>query len=130
MLHHKLQDMRKKRNLTLQYVADRSGHPLSTVSRVFSGETASPGFIIVRDIVYAMEGSLDDLADAKAATPAPVPQPSTAPNPPSDPVAKENKTLRILLGCFLGLCCLLLLLIIVALVVDFLNRRLGFFWLD
>lgn len=128
MLHHKLQDMRKNRNLTLQQVADRSNHPLSTVSRVFSGETASPGFLLIRDIVYAMDGSLDDLADAKAAPPTPAPQ-TPAVQLDTSP-AKENKTLQVLLICVLSLCCLLLLLVIAALAYDFLNKRVGFFWLD
>lgn len=57
----KLKELKDKSNLTSQQIAELSGVPLSTVNRIFSGQTDNPSFITVSDMVRAMGGSLDDL---------------------------------------------------------------------
>lgn len=42
-------------------IAEKKRLSERTVSRIFSGETTAPGIDILRDIVYAMGGSLDDI---------------------------------------------------------------------
>ena len=47
--------------MTLQEISDASQIPLPTVKRIFSGQTDSPGFQTVCDLIRAMGGSLDTL---------------------------------------------------------------------
>lgn len=61
MLHHKLTALKEKTHLTNQQIADRSGVPLSSVTRMMSGQTDNPSYRHVADIVVAMGGSLDEL---------------------------------------------------------------------
>ena len=44
-------------------IAEATGIPESTIKRIFSGDTYAPGIDKLRDIVYAMGGSLDDILD-------------------------------------------------------------------
>lgn len=59
---NELTQLKKLRQMTAQEIADKSGVPLSTVSRVLSGTTDNPSFVTIRDIVKAMGGSLDAIA--------------------------------------------------------------------
>lgn len=65
MLCDELKALREKRKMTNQQISDASGVPLSSVNRVFSGQTDNPGFLLIRDIVVAMKGSLDEIAGIK-----------------------------------------------------------------
>ena len=65
MLCDDLKALREKRKMTNQQISDASGVPLSSVNRVFSGQTDNPGFLMIRDIVVAMKGSLDEIAGIK-----------------------------------------------------------------
>lgn len=65
MLCDELKSLREKRKMTNQQISDASGVPLSSVNRVFSGQTDNPGFLMIRDIVIALEGSLDEIAGIK-----------------------------------------------------------------
>lgn len=62
MLADDLKRLKEQKNLTTQQLADLSGLPASTISRILSGQTDSPGFQNVCDLVGAMGGSLDELA--------------------------------------------------------------------
>lgn len=62
MLCDRLQALKAKKNLSVKKIAELSGVPESTVSRILSGQTADPGFEAVKAIVIAMDGSLDELA--------------------------------------------------------------------
>ena len=59
MLAQKLNQLKEKRGLSNQQIADKSGVSLSTVQRIMSGQTASPSYQDVADIVVALGGSLD-----------------------------------------------------------------------
>ena len=59
MLAHRLTQLKEKSGLTNQQIADKSGVPLSTVTRIFNGQTDNPTYRNVADIVSALGGSLD-----------------------------------------------------------------------
>lgn len=61
MLHDQLKELKNRKNLTAQEIADRSGVPLSTVNKILSGQTDNPAFRAVCDMVKAMGGSVDEL---------------------------------------------------------------------
>lgn len=56
-----LKKMRIKAGMTLEQVSKQSGVPMSTISRISSGETKDPSFSTILAIVEAMGGNLSDL---------------------------------------------------------------------
>ena len=70
MLSAQLKELKDKRKLTNQQLADLSGVPLGTINRILSGQTDNPSFQTVCDIVMAMDGSLDELAGIREPEPA------------------------------------------------------------
>ena len=61
MIIKKLTELKASRKLTNQQIADLSGVPVSTVTRIFSGQTESPNLQTIADIVRALDGSVDEL---------------------------------------------------------------------
>ena len=59
----KLKDLRKTAGMSAKQIAEKTNMSERTISRIFSGETYAPGIDKLRDIVYAMGGSLDDILD-------------------------------------------------------------------
>ena len=59
----KLKELKKSSKMSSMQIAEATGIPESTVKRIFSGDTYAPGIDKLRDIVYAMGGSLDDILD-------------------------------------------------------------------
>ena len=68
-----LKSLKKKRSLTNAEVAELSGVPLSTVNRIFSGQTPNPQFDSVANIVIAMDGSLDEFVGLRSEADPPSP---------------------------------------------------------
>lgn len=68
MIRTQLREMKEQCGLSNKELADRSGVSLPTVNRIMSGETDSPGYQTVCDLVMAMGGSLDELAGIRPAT--------------------------------------------------------------
>ena len=62
MIGMQLKELKDKRKLTNQQLADLSGVPIGTINRILAGQTENPSFQTVYDMVVAMEGSLDELA--------------------------------------------------------------------
>lgn len=62
MLLAYLNELKKESKKSLQNIADGCDMPLSTVSRIFSGDTANPTFHSIVTIVNFLGGSLDELA--------------------------------------------------------------------
>lgn len=61
MILTKMQAMKDETKMTYQDIADKSGVPISTVKRIFSGRTPDPGVTTVIAIVEAMGGTADDI---------------------------------------------------------------------
>ena len=61
MIIKKLTELKTSRKLTNQQISDLSGVPLSTVTRIFGGQTESPNLQTIADIVKALDGSVDEL---------------------------------------------------------------------
>lgn len=61
MLMKKMQELKDETKMTYQDIADKSGVPLSTVKRIFSGQTPDPGYTSVLAIMEAMGGSDEDI---------------------------------------------------------------------
>lgn len=61
MILTKMQALKDETKMTYQDIADKSGVPLSTVKRIFSGRTPDPGVTTVIAIVEAMGGTVDDI---------------------------------------------------------------------
>lgn len=77
MLSDRMNEIKQKTGLTNSSWAERSGVPISTVSRILSGATENPGFQTVLDLISAAEVPLsavlpDGLVfpDSPASTPA------------------------------------------------------------
>ena len=77
MLSDRMNEIKQKTGLTNASWAERSGVPISTVSRILSGATENPGFQTVLDLISAAEVPLsavlpDGLVfpDSPASTPA------------------------------------------------------------
>ena len=61
MLIDRLQQRRKELNYTIKYIAQESKQPERTVTRIFSGETLSPGVDTLYAIATVLELTLDEL---------------------------------------------------------------------
>lgn len=61
MISDKLNDERKRRGLTNQQLAELSGVPLSTITRVLNGETKDPTITTLTAITTALGVSVDGL---------------------------------------------------------------------
>ena len=81
----KLKELKKSSKMSSTQIADATGIPESTVKRIFSGETYAPGIDKLRDIVYAMGGSLDDVLDESD---------FHLPTPLAEALKTENTTLQ------------------------------------
>ena len=62
-----LKELKKARGMTSQQIADATNIPVSTIKRIFAGETPDPYISTIHRIVTVLGGSLDEiLADTGA----------------------------------------------------------------
>lgn len=61
MLKEDLNELKDKRNMTLQDIADKSGVPLSTVKKIFNGNTRDPGYLSLKPILDVLQEDKDEL---------------------------------------------------------------------
>ena len=62
-----LKELKKARGMTSQQIADATNIPVSTIKRIFAGETPDPYISTIHRIVTVLDGSLDEiLADTGA----------------------------------------------------------------
>lgn len=61
MISDRLNEERKRRGLTNQQLAELSGVPLSTITRVLNGETKDPTITTLNAITTALGITLDDI---------------------------------------------------------------------
>ena len=81
----KLKDLKKRSGMSTKQIAEKADMSERTVTRIFSGETYAPGIDKLRDIVYAMGGSLDDILDESD---------FHLPTPLAEALKTENTTLQ------------------------------------
>lgn len=63
MICSRLVQLKERKNLSYQDIADASNIPLSTVKRIFSGKTDTLGFHMLYDLVIAMGGNMEEFLD-------------------------------------------------------------------
>lgn len=68
MFTNKLIALKAARNLTNQQISEMSNVPLSTVTRIFNGQTENPNIQTIVDIVKAMDGSMDEIMGLRTGT--------------------------------------------------------------
>lgn len=68
-MHNKLRKMKESAHMSTKELSKKSGVPEATISRILSGQTENPYFYNVRDIVVAMDGSVDDVIGNKIVSP-------------------------------------------------------------
>lgn len=122
MITRKLIALKTARNLTNQQIADLSGVPLSTVTRILSGQTENPNIQTIADIVGALDGSMDDILGLKT-TAQKEPQTHTELIELYKEIIRTKdkyiKALAIALACIVGV-------ILVLLACDLFNGGIGF----
>lgn len=126
MLLQKMQEMKDETKMTYQDIANKSGVPLSTVKRIFSGQTPDPGYTSVISIIEAMRGSDDDIKHSNTAQPNNlVPRQSVERlcSVYERSIADKNKLIKALLIIILSIMAVFIFL----LVWDFCNPNIGFF---
>lgn len=60
-MHLALAARKKELGISYEDLALRSGVPVDTLKKIFTGRVKAPGFESIRDITYAMDMSLSDL---------------------------------------------------------------------
>ena len=81
----KLKTLKKETGMSAKQIAEKTNMSERTITRIFSGETYAPGIDKLRDIVYAMGGSLDDVLDESD---------FHLPTPLAEALKTENSTLQ------------------------------------
>lgn len=81
----KLKTLKKETGMSAKQIAEKTNMSERTITRIFSGETYAPGIDKLRDIVYAMGGSLDDVLDESD---------FHLPTPLAEALKTENMTLQ------------------------------------
>ena len=126
MISTQLKELKDKRKLTNQQLAELSGVPVGTINRILSGQTDNPSFQTVCDIVMAMDGSLDELVG--------ISEPEKVPAKGKGPgreiielyqtiISGKDKWLRRLFVC----CCFLTLVLVAIVGYDLTHPTVGFF---
>jgi transcriptional regulator with XRE-family HTH domain len=57
----RLIELRNKSGLTYKQIAEKENIGEKTVSRVFSGEAKNPGVVLIRKIIHALGGTVNDI---------------------------------------------------------------------
>jgi transcriptional regulator with XRE-family HTH domain len=71
MLIERLKELQEAKGMTNKELAKAANIPESTVNRILNGQTDSPNFYSIRDMVIAMDGSLDYVGGIEHKDPAP-----------------------------------------------------------
>ena len=116
MILAKLQELKAQKKLTNQQIADLSGVPLSTVTRIFNGQTDNPNIQTVEDIVNAMGGSLDEITGIKQVGDKFAPDDNLI-QLYKDMIKTKDKYIRLLAGVLIGIVVILLIMLLLDLFV-------------
>lgn len=119
MIRVQLKEMKEKSGLTNKELSELSKVPLSTVSKIMSGQTDIPNFQTVCDLVKAMGGSLDTLAGIQHVDP-------PASNADIEMYIKLLKEKDCWLKRLFVICCALAIVLISVLIFDLISPTVGF----
>ncbi len=126
--------LKDKSGMTTKEIAEKSGVPESTITRIFSGKTPNPTIISVMDIIRAMGGKASDVFDDNA-------QVNTQPKVPQvvltdmekknleivelykGIIESKDKTIKLLTYVLLGLASIIIFLLLF----DLFNGGIGYF---
>lgn len=132
MLSDRMNEIKQKTGLTNASWAERSGVPISTVSRILSGATENPGFQTVLDLISAAEVPLSAVLPDGLVFPD-----SPASSPAAELLAEKDRRIAALERlaryrshiCYaLGIICLALVAVLAFLLAyDLCNPRVGWF---
>ena len=130
----RLRMLKDKSGMTTKEIAEKSGVPESTITRIFSGKTPNPTIISVMDIIRAMGGKASDVFDDNA-------QVNTQPKVPQvvltdmekknleivelykGIIESKDKTIKLLTYVLLGLASIIIFLLLF----DLFNGGIGYF---
>lgn len=118
MILAKLKELKAEKKLTNQQIADLSKVPLSTVTRIFNGQTDNPNIQTLEDIVNGMGVSIEEITGIKQV------QEKFSPDDNliqlyKDMLKTKDKYIKILSSVLIGiLVCLIILLFVDLLVHD------------
>ena len=134
MIIKKLSELKASKKMTNQQISDLSKVPLSTVNRIFSGQTENPNIQTIADIVGAMGGSLDELLGIQTPTQqeAQVQKETPVQKEPSNQaevielykeiIRSKDKAIKIMGGVLVGV----VAVILIVLIIDVLNGGSGY----
>lgn len=127
-LSEKLQELKSQRQMSIQAIADKSGIPIGTVKRIFSGKTTDPGYATVCCILAAMDTPSETAAElykdvATEAAGSPPATDSRLIDLYERTIETKDKWIRLLLI----LCLALISIFIFILIWDICNPHIGFF---
>ena len=129
MITRKLIALKTARNLSNQQISELSGVPLSTVTRILSGQTENPNIQTIADIVGALDGSMDDILGLRSPAQK-EPQSHTELielykdiiHNRDEVIRGKDKIIKIMGGLLIGF----VIILLIVLTIDLLNGGLGF----
>lgn len=121
MILAKLKELKAQKGMTNQQIADLSGVPLSTVTRVFNGQTDNPNIQTLEDIVKGMGVTLEDITGIKQVEEKFEPDDNLI-QLYKDIIRTKDKYIKFLAGALIAI----LICIIVLLCVDLLVHDIGY----
>lgn len=120
-LEHRLNKLKEEKGLTAKEIAEASGVPLTTVNRIFSGQTPDPCYSTVCKLLDVL-GASDDDKNALLVENSDVEHYNAMIALYERGLAQRNNWIRILAGLLFGI----IAVIIIVLVIDILNPNMGF----
>ena len=122
MILAKLKEIKAEKKLTNQQVADLSGVPLSTVTRIFNGQTDNPNIETIEDIAEGMGVSLGDITGIKQIEEKFSPDDNLI-QVYKDIIQNQRKYIRLLVGALITI----LIVILIMLFLDMFILDVGYF---
>lgn len=122
MITRKLIALKTARNLSNQQISELSGVPLSTVTRILSGQTENPNIQTIADIVGALDGSMDDILGLKSPAQKEPQSHTDLIELYKEIIRSKERAIKIMGAVLIGIVAVLL----IVLIIDMLNGGIGF----
>ena len=121
MILAKLKEIKAEKKLTNQQIADSSGVPLSTITRIFNGQTDNPNIETIEAIANGMGVSLGEVTGIKQAEEKFSPDDNLI-QVYKDIIKSKDKWIKILASALIGI----LVFLVALLFVDLLVHDIGY----